>query len=120
MLHDVFLDVFEGLFDRFDLRFSVFVDLVVFEAVFDAGAEFRLDFVFRVASILLEILRYVFGWAEECQLTVVDSRSSNIFMIKFWIKRKKREAKLRLKYKKKSILEQNKYFFINNRLNADA
>ena len=60
MLHDVFLDVLEGLFDRFDLRFSVFVDLVVFEAVFDAGAQFRLDFVFCIAAVLLEILRNVF------------------------------------------------------------
>jgi hypothetical protein len=60
MLHDVFLDVLEGVLDRFDLRFSVFVDLVVFEAVFGAGAQFRLDFVFRVAAVLLEILRNVF------------------------------------------------------------
>ena len=80
MLHDVFLDVFEGLLDRFDLRFSVFVDLVVFEAVFDAGAQFRFDFVFRIAAVLLEILRNVFWRAEEGQLTVVDSRSSDIFM----------------------------------------
>ena len=100
MLHDVFLDVLEGRLDRFDLRFSVFVDLVVFEAVFDAGAQFRLDFVFCIAAVLLEILRNVFWRAEECQMTVVDSRSSDIFMLQIWIKRKKRKAKLRVKYVK--------------------
>ena len=80
MLHDIFLDVFEGLLDRLDLCISIFVDLVVFEAIFDAGAEFWLDFVFCVASVLLEILRNVFWWTEKCQLTVVNSRSPLIFM----------------------------------------